>query len=191
MYRNLHHSNITIDALLLHNNELSPSSDNALSDIIITCKVKWLNITYNNAVGETQHFFATILTDPLSVIEGLPLYHNNYSTTSWAINLFSSLKKNKTLKELWIENKTICDDVCGVICEALRVNNTLRVLDINPITGQASKMILDALKDNNALLQLFLPSYPEDVTKDIILLQQVVNEKRRKRGCNVKLKILK
>ena len=127
--------------------------DNYLSDIIITCKVKVLNISYNKTVGETPHFFTTILTDPSSVIEILVMFNNNYSSTSWAIELFSSLRKNKTLEvlEIWCNN--ISDDVCGVMCGALRVNNTLRVLDMshNPITGQATQLILDALKDNNTL----------------------------------------
>jgi len=39
----------------------------------------------------------------------------------------------------------------------------------------ALELILEALKDNNTLEQLFLPSYPEDVIKEITSLQQIVN----------------
>jgi len=191
LHRNLHHSHITIDSLLLLDNDLSSSSDESLSDIIITCKVKWLNINNNKTVGETPQFFTTILTDPSSAIEELIMFHNNYSTTSWVIELFFSLRENKTVKKLGIWGNNISDDVCDVICGALRVNNTLRELwmSANPITGQASQLILDALKDNNALEELYLPSYPEDVTKKITSLKQVVNEKRRRRGCDVELEI--
>jgi len=63
------------------------------------------------------------------------------------------------------------DDACDAICEALSVNNTLKILDIsvNPITGQASQLILDALKLNSTLEKLFLPKYSEDITKEITL----------------------
>ena len=164
LHRSLHHSNITIDYLRLGNNDLSSSSDSSLSDIIITCKVKVLGISYNKAVGETPHFFTTILTHPSCVIEVLYMYNNNYSTTRPVMELFSSLRENKTVKELWIRGNNISDDECGVICDVLCVNHTLRELYMsdNPITGQASQLILDALKNNNTLEVLSLPSYPED-----------------------------
>ena len=192
LHRSLHHSNITIDDLWLRNNVLSSSSDNSLSDIVITCKVKVLNISNNKAVGETPHFFTTLLTHPSCVIEKLYMWDNNYSTTRPVVELFSSLRENKTVKELWITGNNISDDECGVICDVLHVNHTLRRLYIhdNPITGQASQLILDALKNNNTLERLALPSYPEDIKKEITSLQQVVNEKRRRRGCDVKLRIV-
>jgi len=59
----------------------------------------------------------------------------------------------------------------------------------NPISGQASLLILDALKDNNTLQQLHLSSYPEDVTKEIRSIQKVINEERKTQGCDVKLEI--
>ena len=192
LHRSLHHSNITIDYLMLKNNDLSSSSDSSLSDIIITCKVKVLNISDNKAVGETPHFFTTILTHPSCVIEVLYMHYNNYSTTRPVMELFSSLRENKTVKVLGIRGNNILDDVCGVICDVLCVNHTLRKLYMwgNSITGQASQLILDALKNNNTLKLLVLPfSYPEDIKKEIRSLQQVVNEKRRRRGCDVKLEI--
>ena len=149
--------------------------------------MKELDISHNKAVGETPHFFTTILTDPSSVIEKLYFFYNNYSSTSWATELFSSLKENKTVMLLRIEGNNISDDVC----EALTANNTLEVLYMteNPFTEQASQLILDSLKDNDALEKLTLPRYLEYVTKAITLQQQVVNEKRRRRGCDVKLEI--
>ena len=192
LHRTLQYSDITIDCLSLSNNDLSSSSDNNLSDIIITCKVKLLSICRRSkTVGETPHFFTSILTDPSSVIEKLYMFKNHYSTTSWATELFSSLRENKTLKVLVIMGNNLSDDVCGVICGALRVNNTLSELELydNPITGQASKLILDALKENNTLKWLLFSFYPWDVIKEITSLQQVVNEKRRRRGCDVKLEI--
>jgi len=190
LHRTLAHTTITIDVLWLHNNDLTSSSDSPLSDIIITCKVKVLYISDNKAVGATPHF-TTTLAHPSCVIEELDMSHNNYPSTRWAIELFSSLRENKTVKVLLIDGNNISDDECDVICDVLRVNNSLRVLMMyrNPITGQASLLILDALKDNNTLELLILPHYPDNNTKEITSLQQVVNKKRTRRGCDVKLKI--
>ena len=187
----LQHTDVTINHLWLQNNDLSSSSDIPLSDIIITRKVKFFDINYNNTVGETPCFFTTILTHPSCVINGLEMYHNNYSTTKWAIELFSSLRKNKTVKWLLIRNNNISDDVCDVMSKVLPVNNTLRELIMydNPITGKGSQLILIALQDNNTLELLRLPKYPKDVTEEIALLQQDVNNKRRRQGCDVKLEI--
>jgi len=93
---------------------------------------------------------------------------------------------------LWISYNNISDDECGVICDVLRVNNSLRELSMydNPITGQASLLILDALKDNNALELLYLPKgYPDNIIMDITSLQQVINKKRARQGCDAELKI--
>ena len=192
LHHTLPHSYITIDTLWLHNNDLSSSSDSSLSDITITCKVKALDISLNKAVGETPHFFTTLLTHPSCMIEQLYMTDNNYSTTKWATDLFSSLRENKTLKELWMKGDNISDDECGVICDVLRVNNSLRVLDLwsKPISGESSQLILDALKDNNTLELLRLPSYRDRIKTKITSLHQVVNEDRTRRGCDVKLEIM-
>ena len=186
LHRTLNHSNTTIDTLRLYNNDLSSSSDSFLSDIIITCKVKELSISNNKGVGETVNFF-TALTHPSCVIEELVMWGSNYSTTRWATELFSSLRKNKTVKKLWVGSSNISDDVCDVICDALHVNNSLRELYMNdnPISGQAAELILDALKDNNTLELLNLPSYPDNIKE----IASLVNKKRTRRGCDVKLKI--
>ena len=191
LHRGLHKTDITIDDLMLFESDLSSSSDSSLSDIVISCKVKHLDIGANKAVGETLHFITTILTHPLSVVETLSMAWNNH-TTRWVIDLFSALKENKTLNGLGISRTNISDDESGVICEVLRVNTTLKKLDIrkNPITGKASQLILDALKDNDTLDGLGLPLYSDDVKKEITSLQQVVIEKRKGRGCDVDLEIV-
>jgi len=191
LHRSLSHSNISIDVLWLRNNDLSSSSDSFLSDIIITCKVKLLSIAFNEDAGATPQF-TTLLTHPSCVIEELGMHNNSYSTSRWVIELFSSLRENKTVKKLWIYSNNISDDVCDVVCDVLRVNNSLRVLNMwnNTITGQTSLLIPEALKDNNTLELLSLPEdYPDNITKEITSLQKVVNKKRTRRGCDVELEI--
>ena len=68
LHHNLHQGDVTIEVLWLLNNELSSSSDSSRSDITINCNVKVLSISSNKAVGETPHFFTTIVSYPSSVI---------------------------------------------------------------------------------------------------------------------------
>jgi len=171
LHRTLTHSKITIDELWLDSNDLSSSSDSFLGNIIITCKVKWLNIRHNNDVGATPQFI-NVLTNPSCMLEKLEILGDDYCTTRWATRL-SSLRENKTVKELLISDNTISDDLSGVTYEEKDVNN-----------------IPDAVKDNDELKLLNLPFYPDNVIKEITSLQRVVNEKRTRRGCNIKLEII-
>jgi len=107
-----------IEVLWLQNNFLSSSSDSSLSDIIINCKLKVLSISNNKAVGETPHFFTTILSNPSSMRE-LYMCDNNFSSTKWATELFSSLRRNKTVRKLDVSDNKICDNESCVICEVL------------------------------------------------------------------------
>ena len=192
LQRYIKRSNVTIDSLWLDNNDLTSSSDSSLSDLISTSKVKRLDISNNKTVGETPQFFAKILSDP-SEMETLYMYSNNYSTTKWAEELFLSLKENKTLKNLVVGHNNISDTVFAVvICETLSVNNTLRLLSLrgNKITEQTANLFLCALKGNNTLELLYVPSYCELVTDDITELQQYVRQTRKKQGCDVNFEVL-
>ena len=57
------------------------------------------------------------------------------------------------------ETVVMFDDACDVICEALSVTSTLRVLDmsVNPTCGKVSQQILDSFKMNDTIEKLFLP----------------------------------
>jgi len=59
----------------------------------------------------------------------------------------------------------------------------------NPIAAEASQLIVDAIKDNNALQLLTLPKYSEIINKKIYSLQEAVNKHRTNRNCSVKLKV--
>ena len=184
-------SSITIEELRLYSNDLSSSSDGCLTDIVITCGVKVLSISYNKTIGQTEEFFPTILSSPSSMIETLFIHDINLSTRA-AIMIFTLLKEKKTkLKRLGVANNDITDDVCDVIAETLQVNSTLEYLDIdgNKISKEASQLILNSLRCNNTLTELNLPDYFEDDKKQILTLQDIVNEERKHRGCQVKLNV--
>ena len=184
-------SSITIKELWLSSNDLSSSSDGCLSDIVITSGVKVLNVSHNETIGQTEEFFSTILSSPSSMIEKLYIRDINLSTRA-AIMIFTLLKeKNTKLKKLYMADNDVTDDVCDVIAETLQVNSTLEYLDIcnNKISKEASELILHCLRHNNTLAQLRLPNYSEDDYKQILTLQDIVNEERKHSECQVKLNV--
>ena len=174
-------SSITIKDLWFSKNDLSSSSDGCLTDIVITCGVKMLNISYNKTIGQTEEFFPTILSSPSSMIETLYINDINLSTRA-AIMIFTALKGKKTkLKLLGMANNDITDDACDVLAETLQVNSTLEYLYIygNKISKEASKLILNSLRHNNTLTHLWLTYYSEDDNKQLFALHNIVNEERK------------
>ena len=106
--------------------------------------------------------------------------------------IFTLLKeKNTKLKKLYMADNDITDDVCAVIAETLQVNSTLEYLDIrdNKISKKASQLILHCWRHNNTLTLLRLPNYSKDDYKQLLTLQDIVNEERKHCGCHVKLNI--
>ena len=184
-------SSISIEEILLSMNDFSSSSDGYLTDIVITCGVKLLGISYNKTIGQTEEFFPLILSSPSSMIEKLYIAGINLSTRA-AIMIFTLLKEKKTkLKRLGMAYNDITDDVCDVIAETLQVNSTLEYLNIygNKISKEASQLLLNSLRHNNTLTELYLPHYSKDDEKQILILWDIVNEERKHRGCQVKLNV--
>jgi len=192
LYSGLKGSGVTIEHFDLFNNDLSSSSDSFLSEITIFCKVKALIISCNKNVGETENFIGTVLSHPETVIERLYMNNNCYRSNEWAKLLFASLRKNKSLKRLELFGNTINDEISVVIGEVLCVSSTLKIIYINdnPITGEASQYIVTCLQDNDVLETLRLPNYPEEIALSIQSLQDIVNQKRKSRGCDVTLEIM-
>ena len=185
----LHCSNITIDLLGLDSNGLTTQSSSLISDITLKCKVKTLGIDFNFTIGDNEQLYS-ILSSPSTMLEGLWMSYTELSTRG-TIALFTALKGNNKLKELYIENNAITDDACDAITAVLEKNNCLVELymDHNLLTGEAIVNIVKSLKVNNTLAVLWLPLCPEDIKMTISSLQQVINKNRKSRGCQVKLEI--
>ena len=85
----------------------------------------------------------------------------------------------------------VTDDACDAITAALEKNNCLVKLNLygNPLSGNAIINIVQCLEVNNTLQYLGLPQCSEDVQKNIRFLQQVINERRGRQGCQMNLKI--
>ena len=191
LHRSLQASSITIETLKLHSNDLFSSCDGCLADIVINCRIKILDISYNKTIGQTERFFHTILTDKSSYLERLYITEINLSSKT-AIIMLNLLKKNTKLKELGMANNNITGDVGDAMAKTLQVNQTLEYLNIDgsKISKRSILHILTSLKLNDSLKVLWLPSnYIGCSEKEILLLEVAVNNKRKYRGCQEKLKL--
>ena len=180
---------ITIDTLDLSYNGLTIQSS-LISDITVKCKVKKLVINGNDTIGNSDKQLYSILSSPSTMLEGLWMYNTKLSTRG-AIALFTALKGNSKLKELYIHYNTITDDACDKITAVLEKNNCLVELWMyrNPLTDKAMVNIVHSLKVNNSLSMLGLPECSEEIKKTIGSLQKVINKKRESQGCLVNLRI--
>ena len=180
---------VTIAILMLDNNGLTESSSSAISDITISCRVKTLNISRNNIVGEDERLYS-IISDPSSMLEVLFMNFIKLSSSA-AIKLFTALSEAKKLRILRVHNNAITDEVCDAIIMAMKKNTSLVTLYMyaNPISGECAQLIVQALQHNNTLQQLWLPGYSDDVQKRIRLSADEVKKNRKSHNCQVKLEI--
>ena len=185
----LHCSDVTITTLELSNNALTAHSSSLISDITVSCNVKELWLYGNYAIGEDEQLYS-MLTNPSTMLEKLIMIYTQLSSRV-AITLFNTLNYNGKLKEINISLNDITNDASDAIIAALERNSCLVELymDNNPLTVEAIVNIVNRLKGNNTLAVLWLPICSEDIKKRISFLQEVINEKRESRGCQVKLMI--
>jgi len=178
-YKHLHHNDVIITQLGLFNNGLTTSSSSLISDIVLNCKVEVLDINDNHTIGESRELY-TMLTHPSSMLTRL--YMEDILSSSIAARmLFTAVKDTNKLKMLYISHNAITDDVTEDITTLLATNKSLVWLEMsnNPISGEAILIMLQALRDNNRLQQLYVPSYPPAIKDRIRLTVQEINAKRR------------
>ena len=183
-----HSSDITIDMLWLSYNGLTSQSSSLISELTVKCKIKRLVIN-GNYIGEDQQLYS-MLTNPYSKLEQLNMFNTHLSCRG-TIQLFTALKDNNKLKELYIDDNAITDDACDIIITALKKNSCLVTLSMhdNVLSDKAIINIVQCLEINNTLQLLGLPDCPQGIQENIKSLQEVVNKKRESRGCLVKLQI--
>ena len=189
LHQGLKSCDVTITTLWLNNNNITKCSSFAISDIVIKCRVKVLNISGNKTIGEDERLYS-LISDPSSTVEKLYMYSTKLSSNG-AIKLFNALSKGKKLRVLWISSNNITDEVCDSITMALQKNTSLVELWMyhNPISGECAQLITQALHHNNTLQLLSLPLYPQDIKEKIRLSVEEVNKNRESRQCQVKLEI--
>ena len=185
----LRSSDVTITVLNLNTNDLTVVSSSAISDLIFSCRVKTLFISYNKTIGEDDKLYR-IINDDSSMLEELFMTNVNLPS-SGPIKLFIALGEAKKLRVLHIDSNNITDEACDVMTMAMKKNTSLIELHMhnNPISRECAQLIVQALQYNNTLQQLYLNVYPYAVIEKIGLLKEKVNNKRETRGCKVKLTI--
>ena len=184
-----HSGDVVIDKLWLDYNGLTAQSSSLISELTVKCKIKILRISDNYTIGEDQQLYS-MLTHPCSMLELLYMYDIQLSSRA-ARALFTSLKNNNNLKVLYVNNNNITDDACDAIIVALEKNSCLVKLRMyqNPLSNEAITNIVQCLKVNNTLQYLGMPKCLQGIQENIRSLQEVVNNKRESRGCQLKLKI--
>ena len=185
LHRGLTNCIVTITTLDLSGNGLTKFSSFAISKITISCRVKVLNISDNDTVGEDERFYC-ILSDPSSVLEELDMFSTKLSSDA-AIKLFTTLTDNKKLRSLRIYNNKINDEAYYAIIMAMKKNTSLVELDMcaNPI-GRCVRDIIKAVRCNNSLQRLHIPLSFHEFRE----MSEEVNKIREKRGCPVKLEMI-
>ncbi|XP_065896294.1 nucleotide-binding oligomerization domain-containing protein 1-like [Dysidea avara] len=182
----VHNDSVTIEDIHLSSNSLTSVSADYISEIAISCKVTLLYLN-GNVLGETNGL-SQMLNN--AAIEELYM-HGNKLHTSTAISLFKALRTstNAKLKILSLMYNDIYDEAGNEIGETLKVNRSLECLWINanPLSGKAALSIMDALKFNNTLKLLKLPYYSYNLRKDITREANNINKSRISQGCYVDL----
>jgi len=183
-YLNCTCSNVTISSLVLHGNSLTKSSLSIINDIVLKCKIKALDISNNNTIGESEKLY-TMLTH--SMLTRLDMHKSSLSSIA-ARTLFAAVRDTKMLKQLWIYYNSITDHVADDIVDALTINKSLVGLGMigNPISGETVLAMLQALKGNMTLQELWVPVSPLSSEKWIISeiksIKAEINTKRRNQG---------
>ena len=186
LHRDLTSCDVTIRVLDLRFNGFMKSS--FVGDLAIHCRVKELWIGGNHTIGEDPTLYDT-LSLPSSRLVRLDISCTSLSSPS-AIVLFTALAKRNKLQHLGINNNLITDDACTFIATAMADTSLVTLwMAYNKISAEAVQQLVQAIKKNNTLEELWLSHYTEDIKKRIRSLQEEVEEIRENRGCHTKLKI--
>ena len=182
-----HTTDLTINTLWLLSNGLTAQSSSLISELTVRWKVKVLGIGENYNIGEDQQLYS-MLSSPSSELEELQMWDTQLSSIA-ATDLFKSLR-NK-LKNLCISYNSITDDACEAIILALKSNSSLvkLLMTFNPLSNEAIASIVQCLEVNNTLQYISLPDCPQDIKENFKCMEEVINNKRANRGCQVKLEI--
>ena len=177
---------IRLDELRFNSNTLTSLSSAIISDFTISYRVKKLDISNNDSVGENEELYF-MLSNPSSWLEELEMDSTKLSSQG-AIKLFTALAKGGKLKTLNISRNCISDEACNAITMMIKRTTSLAKLWMyrNPLTMTGVCQVIEAVQHNNTLELLEVPEYPADIGS----LVDAVERKRRERGSHLRLKII-
>ena len=118
-----------------------------------------------------------MLSLPTSRLVGLDI--NSTSLSSSSIILFTVLAKRNKLQFLGISDNLITDEACDFIAATMTDTSIVTLwMTYNKISAEAAEQLVQAIKKNNTLEELWLSHYTEDIKKRIRSLQAEVEENR-------------
>ena len=163
LHRNLMSYCITITHLGLSVNGLTRSSSSYISNLVLHCRVKKLQINGNHTIGEDPTLY-DMLSHPSSRLVELSMINTSLSSTS-TIVFFTALGKGNKLQQLNVNLNHITDEACDVIVTTIKSNTSLVKLEIsgNKISAEVCQHIMaQALQHSNTLKWLGIPLYTEE-----------------------------
>ena len=187
MHRSLTSHDVTIRELYLSWNGLTTSSSSCVKDLVIHYRVEVLNINGNHTIGENPALY-DMLSLPSSRLMALDMRWTSLSSPA-TINLFTALAKKNKLQYLNISFNLITDEACDVIATTLADTSLVKLWMDDKISAEAAQQLVQAIKKNNTLELLWLPSYTVGIEKRIRTLQEELNKSRESRRCRTKLNI--
>jgi Ran GTPase-activating protein (RanGAP) involved in mRNA processing and transport len=122
--------------------------DGCLQQILLHSTLEVIHLSYNR-LGS---FSATISNDPTSKLSELHLDHSSLDDLE---PLFSSLRRNTSLKVLQLKSNRLCDNACHSLSDALVTNSSLEVLGLrrNLITSAGAARLEGCLGKSNMFLR--------------------------------------
>ena len=90
------------------------------------------------------------------------------------------LKRTHSLTELYLRNCSINEDSACQLAEALRINSTLRILQLwgDPLGERGAKALVESLAHNTSVKDLYLSQEYEDMISNSVVYGRVRNRIR-------------
>ena len=90
------------------------------------------------------------------------------------------LRRTHSLTELWLRSCSIGEDGAYQLAEALRVNSTLKLLQLvaNPLGERGAKALVESLAHNTSVKELWLSQQYKDTISNSVMYGRVRNRIR-------------
>ena len=171
---------ISIDEIMLSNNSLTVQAMQEIAEIVNSCNVKVLDLSFNSIENDTllkNLAFAT------STLQKLDLSFNKL-TSDGAITFFTSLSMiaHISLKVLEINCNSIDEKAVKVISQFLQENVSLNVVRIygNQLGEDSMSQIVNSLQENGTLKEIMFDTCSEQLKQQLKSTERLINNNRKK-----------
>ena len=169
---------ISIDEIILSNNSLTAHAMQEIAEIVNSCNVKVLDLSFNSIENSPPLKNLVLAT---STLQKLDLSFNKL-TSDGTITFFTSLSMNEliTLKVLEINSNSIDDKAVKVISQFLQENKSLDVFRIygNLLSVDSRRQIVNSLQENDTLKEIMFDTCSEQLKHQLKSVERLINSKR-------------